>query len=320
MNKLVSIIVPVYNVEAYIHTCMESILYQTYENIEIILVDDGATDSSGKICDEYKYVDSRVKVIHKANGGLSDARNVGMKSANGEYLIFIDSDDIISKNYVEYLVNLLEGADADVGVCSQVHIYPGDKVEFTQENNHIILDSESAIVELLYQKSFLVSAWAKIYKKKLFEGIEYPVGKLFEDSATTYKVFDKAKTIVYGDAKLYGYVHRENSITTRSFSKKDCDILTICQEIVDCMSLRGKRMQNAARCYQVVGALRIFLNAPRTGTYYDEIEYSKKIIRQNGWKVLVDKGVRKKTRLALLLFFFARPVMPWIYSKVDRWK
>lgn len=320
MSKIISIIVPVYNVEQYLKTCMESILNQTYQDIEVILVDDGATDSSGKMCDYYAAADKRVKVIHKENGGLSDARNKGISQASGEYIMFVDSDDIVSLDYVEYLWNMLEDTSADIAICDPVHCYPDKNCNFESETLRKVFKPEDAIVEMLYQRSFLVAAWGKLYKKEFFCDINFPYGMLFEDSAIMYKIFDKAKKIVYGNAKLYGYMHRDGSITTKKFSKRDCDILTICDQLTEYMSGRSVRLQNAARSYQASAAFRIYMNAPRNGMFEDEVKKSQQLLKVNRKFLMKDSYIRKKLKLALLLYTFARPLMPIIYKKINRWK
>ena len=320
MNELISIVVPVYNVEKYLSTCVESILKQTYSNIEVILVDDGSTDCSGKMCDHYMGQDERIKVIHKKNGGLSDARNKGIIQAEGKYITFIDSDDVVSSDYVEYLYNILEENDGDIAICDPVHCYPNEKIVFEQETFMRVYKAEDAIVEMLYQKSFLVAAWGKLYKKDYFEEIEFPKGMLFEDSAVMYKIFDKAKIIVYGNAKLYGYMHREGSITTKKFSKRDCDILIICQQLTEYLSNRSEKLQKAARSYQTAAAFRIYMNAPRNGMFDSEIQNSEQLLKINCKLVMQDPCIRKKMKIALLMYMFARPIMPIIYKKINRWK
>lgn len=294
MNELISIVVPVYNVEKYLGTCVASILKQTYSNIEVILVDDGSTDCSGKMCDYYMGLDERIKVIHKKNGGLSDARNKGIIQAEGEYITFIDSDDVVSSDYVEYLYNILEENDGEIAICDPVHCYPNEKIVFEQETFKRVYKAEDAIVEMLYQKSFLVAAWGKLYKKDYFAEIKFPEGMLFEDSAVMYKIFDKAKKIVYGNAKLYGYMHREGSITTKEFSKRDCDILTICQQLAEYMSNRSEKLQRAARSYQTAAAFRIYMNAPRNGMFDSEIQTSEQFLKINCKLVILDSCIRKK--------------------------
>lgn len=318
-NDLISIVVPVYNVEDYLDACITSILEQTYENIEIILVDDGATDHSGQMCDYYEKKDKRIKVIHKENGGLSDARNVGILHAKGRYVVFVDSDDIVSHNLIEYLYKLIDKNLADIGICDPVHCYPEHEIIFEKETKQHSFHAEDAIVEMLYQKTFLVSAWGKIFKKEYFDELTFPYGMLFEDSAIMYKVFEKADKIVYGNARLYGYMHRENSITTRKFSKRDCDILIICNQIVEHMRKKSIKLQKAARSYQISAALRIYMNAPRNGEFDAELKYCELILKENSVSVLQDYNIRKKLRMALLLHKFARPIMPIVYKRINRW-
>ena len=320
MNKLISIIIPVYNVECYLGACMESVLNQTYKKIEVILVDDGATDNSGQMCDHYAEEDMRVRVIHKKNGGLADARNKGITHANGDYIMFIDSDDVVSQNFVEYLYSLIIENSSDIGICNPIHCYPGRKIKFEPENMKKIFKPEDAIVEMLYQKSFLVAAWGKIFKKEYFDDILFPYGMLFEDSAIMYKIFDKAEKIVYSDAKLYGYMHWNGSITTNDFSKRDCDILTICSQITDYMENKNERLWKAAMSYQTAAAFRIYMNAPRNGEFDLELRDCKMFLKENWKLVLQDPNIRYKMKIALLMFKYARPIMPIIYKKTNRWK
>lgn len=320
MNDLISVIIPVYNVEKYLFACVDSVLRQTYRNIEIILVDDGSTDQSGLMCDELKMKDSRIRVLHKKNGGLSDARNYGLDKANGRYVVFVDSDDVVSNRLVEYLYSLIINNHCDIGICDPVHCYPGETIEFVDETQHHVFDANAAIAEMLYQKSFLVAAWGKIYRMEFFNQIRFPFGMLFEDSAIMYKVFEQAENIVYGDAKLYGYMHREGSITTMKFSKRDCDILKIASEISKYMEGRNDILTNAARAYHASAAFRIYMNAPRNGEFVEEISLCEAFLRDNLKALLHDGDIRKKLRLALLLFKYARPIMPVVYKRVNRWK
>ncbi len=317
---LISIIVPVYNVQQFLPKCLDSILAQTYKNIEIIIVDDGAKDNSGKICDEYGIKYSNIQVIHKSNGGLSDARNKGIEFVNGKYIIFVDSDDIIAPQLVEYLYRLIKKNNAEIGICEVAHCYPNKKILFKNSKDEYVLNSEQAIEEMLYQKSFLVSAWAKIYPTEFFRDIKFPVGVLFEDSAIMYRLFDKADKVVYGTAKLYGYMHRENSITTKKFSINDCDILKICEQISAYMEERKENLKKAAKSYHMAAAFRIYMNAPKNAGFDKQIEECKKFLDENCNKVLADKNIRKKMKIALLIYKYGRFAMPLIYKKVNRWK
>lgn len=212
VSDLISIIVPVYNVEKYLERCVNSIINQTYKNIEIILVDDGATDTSGKICDELKERDKRITVIHKTNGGLSDARNAGLKIANGEYIGFVDSDDYIEKDMFETLYNINKQHNADISIVSFYEIYDGKVIGVRDTANLEILNKTEALKELLIDTKIQSYAWNKLFKKELFKDIKFPTNKNFEDIATTLLLFEKANKIVLFECPKYYYVRRDDSI------------------------------------------------------------------------------------------------------------
>ncbi len=205
MKRLISIIVPVYNVESYLERCLESLKRQWYDNLEIILVDDGSTDNSGKICDDFAKREKRAKVFHKRNGGLSDARNYGLKKAVGEMLAFVDSDDYIDESYISDMYYEMRHSDADIVVCGFNNNVPRSE----------ILSGKDATIRLLTrQENLEIVAWNKLYKKELFidNDIWFPKGKKNEDSLTIYKVLSKAKKVAYLDKSLYSYVDRDESI------------------------------------------------------------------------------------------------------------
>lgn len=320
MKDLISVIVPVYKVEQYLRSCLDSLVKQTYKNIEVILVDDGSPDNSGVICDEFAQLDNRFLVIHKENGGLSDARNEGIKHATGQFVVFVDSDDFVSDNFVEYLYNLINENDADIGICDLLHCFPNQKNVFEKESFKATYSAEEAICEMLYQKSFLVAACGKIFPREYFSDIQFPYGIVFEDSAIMYRLLDRAKKVVYGNAKLYGYMHREDSITTKAFSERDLDIIKICDEISMYMSSRNEKLQAAARSYQLAAAFRVYMNAPKTKEFEQSRSECEKLLGDNAKRVLKDKQIRRKMRIALLMFLYAKPLMPFVYKKVNRWK
>ncbi len=234
---LISIIVPVYNVEAYLKRCIESILNQTYKDIEIILVDDGSTDNSSKICDEYKNKDKRIKVIHKVNGGLSSARNRGLDIAKGKYIGFVDSDDYISPKMYEILYKELINNNADISACDDVVFQKKEAVFNIVDDYKIeIYNKYDAMKELISLTNHVDStAWNKLYKKSLFNKVRYPNGFIYEDIGTTFKLINKIKKIVYVDLKLYAYNFRVSSITnTNNINKK-----TIYDKF-EMVELRGK--------------------------------------------------------------------------------
>lgn len=216
-NELISVIVPVYKVEPYLNRCIDSLLSQTYERLEIILVNDGSPDSCPQICDEYAKKDSRIKVIHKENGGLSSARNTGIEIALGRYISFLDSDDWVDKEYIATLYKLLLDTDSDISAC-----------DFLRTATESVPAPEKGVVyqfsniEALYQFTSefyvqMVVTWGKLYKIELFDHIRFPLGRLHEDEFTTYKLIYEAKKLVLTTSKLLYYWQREDSIMRSGF-------------------------------------------------------------------------------------------------------
>ena len=163
-EELISVILPIYNVEKYLEKCLKSVINQTYKNLEIILVDDGSKDNSPQICDEYAVKDKRIVVIHKSNGGLSDARNAGIEIAKGKYITLIDSDDYVEKDYVQFLYQLIKENNAEMSICSHTVLYTnGTRIE-KETGEHLVLDPKTTLEKILYDEGIDLSAWAKMYK------------------------------------------------------------------------------------------------------------------------------------------------------------
>lgn len=229
---LISVIIPVYKVEKYLKKCIESVQKQTYSNIEVILVEDGSPDDCGKICDEYEKKDKRIKVIHKNNGGLSEARNFGIDKANGKYITFIDSDDFVDDVYVEELYKVLISYDADMAIGAHRVLY-SEKVIDKSTNECYCADSETILEKILYDDGIDLSAWAKLYKIELFKNIRFPKGRLYEDAATTYKLVDLSTKIAVKSTAIYNYVIRKDSISNNNFSEKKLDLITSTNEMTE---------------------------------------------------------------------------------------
>ena len=219
-ENLISVILPIYNVSDYLDRCMKSVINQTYKNIEIIMVDDGSTDDSALKCDEYKEKDDRIVVFHKENGGLSDARNYGIKRASGNYITCIDSDDFIDLDYIEYLYNLITKYNVKMSICQHRVLYSNGKVKEFGKNGEEVLSSKKCLERMLYHDVIDTSAWAKLYDRRLFSDVEYPKGKLFEDIATTYKLMLQCDEIAVGYESKYNYLVRRDSIVNCSFNPK----------------------------------------------------------------------------------------------------
>ena len=223
--KKISVIVPVYNVEKYLSQCLNSIIHQTYKNLEIILIDDGSTDSSGLICDNYSQKDKRIKIIHKSQGGLSDARNAGLKIATGEYISFIDSDDFINKNMYSILINNAQKYNSDIVWFNYYNYY--SKKHFINssiiKNNDLYDLSSSDKIKfaknLFYQYKMDAHVWAKLYKRSIFNNIKFPYGKLFEDIFVFLPILSNAKIISTIPDCLYFYRNRSESIVNQYFKQ-----------------------------------------------------------------------------------------------------
>lgn len=222
----VSVIVPIYNVEKYLNRCVSSIVQQTYKNLEIILVDDGSPDNCPAMCDTWKEQDSRIKVVHKKNGGLSDARNAGLEVASGDYVAFVDSDDWIEKDYISFLLSALLKTDADVAACEVRIIQENEAVSPIAEDmpDVEVVKPREALDDLLQGKGFRAVAWNKLYRRELIKGEKFAVGKLHEDEFFSYRIYDKAERLTFVGVPLYNYVQRSGSIMT-TFSSRHLDVL-----------------------------------------------------------------------------------------------
>ena len=226
MQDLITIIVPIYMVESYLNRCIQSLVNQTYQKLEIILVDDGSKDNCPAICDEWAKKDSRIRVIHRENGGLSAARNSGIDVAKGEYLAFVDSDDFVSEEFIETLYQACKQTKSQIAQCRYEYV-DGDKMTKDKEEVTEPMEVYSG-KEMIYGMSwrdgaYNVVAWNKLYHKSVFEGVRYPEGRIHEDEATTHKLFYRAEKVAFVYRFLYGYYTGGTSITRDKFSKKRLD-------------------------------------------------------------------------------------------------
>ena len=253
-NALVSVVVPVYNVEKWLDRCVRSILDQTYKNLQIILVDDGSTDRSGDKCEKWANLDSRVEVLHRTNGGLSAARNTGMAAVKGDYVLFVDSDDAIGMRHVANLMEAASVANADtvVAVTGSKEVQGADapaRESVSRPSFSELSPGEAVIASVTFGERFAAYAWGKLYPRKLYPLLEYPVGKYYEDQYVTYKVFLGADAIVYEDADDYWYTVDRNESISNSVRIHQLDYLDgiretlwnvkeICPDAVDAVYLR----------------------------------------------------------------------------------
>ena len=318
-NGLISIIVPVYNVEKYLRKCIESIINQTYENLEIILIDDGSTDESGEICDEVKNKDKRIIVIHKKNGGLSDARNVGIDNANGKYITFIDSDDYVEKNYIELLYNTISQYDADMSIVSHRVIYEKNNID--KSTGKVFCATKQEILKmLLYDNGIDTSAWGKLYKETLFKDVKFPVGRLFEDSATIYKLIDKSEKIAVCSKPVYNYIIRNNSISNEKFSEKKLDLILSTEEMTNYIKNKYPELEKACDRRLMYAYLSTLTQLAKSKVKNKKMQRKlMEYISKNRKEVLKDKNIPQRDRIGLLstvLGFHCFKCVWKIYSKI----
>lgn len=250
---MISVIVPVYNVEKYLGCCIDSIAAQTWKDLEIILVDDGSTDASGAICDAYAGRDSRIKVIHKKNGGMSSARNAGLEIAAGEYVGFVDSDDFIMPDMYEVLYRACVEHHAALSVCGNRVIDENGRVlryEFCTDDR-IMLSAEEAIEGLLTREKCDPVAWNKLYRKELFSGIRYPAGVCYEDQSVTVRLFHKAGTVYHVGQALYVYRIRSGSITHIPFGSCRLDDIKQAELLKRFVDRKYPQLKKKSRHYVV---------------------------------------------------------------------
>lgn len=251
----ISIIVPIYNVEEYIHRCIDSILAQTFTDFELILVDDGSPDRCGEMCDEYAKKDSRIKVIHKENGGLSDARNAGLEIAQGDFIGFVDSDDYIESDMYEILLEACEENNSKIAMCGRYNVLGEELQPLFSFEGYKIWESGEAIENLLTWDNIDSSACDKLIRRDLFKQIRFPLGKYNEDIFIMSQIIHNSGKVVHiGDSKYY-YFHRLNSITTENFSEKKLDLLEANQKVVDLVNEHYPVLARKAESFKLKGLI-----------------------------------------------------------------
>ena len=312
----ISVIVPIYKVEKYLRRCIDSIINQTFKNIEIILVNDGSPDNCPKICEEYKNKDNRIIIINQENQGLSAARNSGIRIARGQYLVFIDSDDYIEEDMIEYLYEGIVKYDVDISCCGYVAVYDnGIKEKITVPSEDTIYKKEEALNILLLNGYIDVVAWNKLYKKELFNNILYPTGKLYEDMLTTYKLISVSDKILLRPKEKYFYCKRNDSIGGNQFSNKTLELLKACDEVYNYVAKEYKTtpILEIARVqwYVVVWNKMILSNE------FDKNLLSKirKMIYKNIFNIVFSKELNNVRKFQLLLLFLNKCVYKFCYKR-----
>ena len=318
-SKKVSIIVPVYKVEKFLERCVESIIKQTYQNIEIILIDDESPDECPKMCDQYEIKDNRIKVIHKKNGGLSDARNAGLDIASGEYIAFVDSDDWIESDFIETLYMNAEREKADISVVGYQLIWEDGRIRrFSRDEEYYVFDRENAIRELLKQKKFQCMVCQKMYRKQIFETIRFPVGKIYEDVAIGLSTFLKAERVVVSGKVKYNYFQRSDSIVNAKFDKRKLFFLECCNKIIDYSDSQNKLFDLEAHTFYLRALMMFTLQLYQLDEekYESTVKWLENEIRRCRRFIWKNPSIelKKKIVLSLICVQFPRRILVTLWS------
>lgn len=305
-NPLISVIVPIYNVENYLPRCVDSIINQSYKNLEIILVDDGSPDNCPKICDEYTKRDNRIRVVHKENGGLSDARNAGMQVATGEYVSFIDSDDWVDVDFITALYNGIKSG-ADIAECTTRLFDDNDNTLSTRGSKEGKISRGEALSKLIKEDGVYQTVWNKLYKRSQIEELPFAVGKYHEDDFWTWRVFLKIDKLYICEKPLYNYLQRSNSIIGSSYSLKKLDGVQARYERM--LGLKGVEVAEDlaviafvnAIIYNMQCAVKYLNRADKAIALKRLMEYRKKISLTAEQYNLMDKNERMWIRLFMLM-------------------
>lgn len=311
--SLVSVIVPVYNVEKYVEKCLDSICSQTYTNIEIIVVNDGTKDSSADICKRIAESDSRITVIDKPNGGLASARNAALEVVKGKYVVCVDSDDWVENKMVETLVNAIESYNCDMAVCN---FYKedefGNRDGQTRDNDIEILSKEEAMLYAILPDKYYGFAWNKIYKKDILGKQRYTEAFLKgEDSPFTCEYINKCKRVVYLHTPLYHYRIDSVSITRSSFSKKKMSVLDSYMSIIDMLTdlHYSQHIIDSQKVQYANQLLSLSVNICRSeGSFNVELKYLFREMKKYKTLYLASKNIDKKHKALYRISFFGRPV------------
>lgn len=303
-NALISIVIPVYNVEKYIRKCLDTVISQTYSNLEIIIVNDGSPDNSKKICEEYKNKDARIKIINQENGGLSSARNTGIDVATGEYIAFIDSDDFLDENFIKKMYDEVSVNDSDIICCDFYYIDEDNRKWIRTNKENKCYSNMEAIDDIIIGKQYTeIMTWNKLYRLKLFidNNIRFPLGKLNEDNFTTYKLYYYANKISLINDRLYYYLQRTNSIMNSTFNIKRLDILQVINESRNFFKDKDIDLNDKIDCYEL--AIHLNLLNKMIRDKFNDIEKIKLVesIYKNRKKYMANKYISTTLKLGVVL-------------------
>lgn len=315
-KPLITVVIPIYKVEQYINECIDSILKQSYSNLEIILVDDGSPDRCGEICDEYMKKDNRVKVIHQENKGLSGARNSATDVAKGEYITYVDSDDWISENMIEILYDAISTNNTKIACGAFESFFEDGTIATNSHNNETFIYSKQEALDcFLFNEYITPCVCGKLYDIKLWNNIRCPEGKLFEDQFTTYKILNLCEKVVFVTKPLYHYRKRKGSIGHSKFDKKTYQLYDAIHEEYNFISSKyGEQCPNIAvarTTWEVV-----FVNMMISNNYRDKevITEVQKFARNNIKKIMQCQYISKVRKIQILMFAYSFTIYVQFYK------
>lgn len=303
---IISIIVPVYKVEKYISRCIDSILSQTFTDFEIILVDDGSPDNSGRICDQYALNDSRIKVIHKKNGGLADARNAGLDIAAGDYLGFVDSDDFIYTDMYEKLYEACIKYNSKISMCGRYDVFENKTKSMFSFDGYKIWSSKEAIENLLIWNNIDSSVCDKLFEKSLFNNVRFPKGKYNEDIFIMTGILYNSKKIVHiGESKYY-YFHRQESITKEIFTERKMDLIEASKSVMEFVQVTYPELIPMAESFYYKGIiylLSIIQSTNEKAKYKNSYTQLRTLLIDNMINILNNRYIDNKLKIISILLF-----------------
>ncbi|MCM1235869.1 MAG: glycosyltransferase [Ruminococcus flavefaciens] len=322
MGELISVIIPCFNVEKYIDRCMESVLNQTYRNLEIILVDDGSTDSTGEICERYSQTDTRVKVVHKKNGGLSSARNKGLEVALGTYIGFVDSDDWIEPDFYSYLYDLITRYQSDIAQCAYF-LTDGNELRpvIVEEIKKV---SRDELMDFFFRAKGEVSnysVWNRLYKHEVVKGITFPNGYVNEDVYYSYFIFLKTHSAVISNQPKYNYYINENGITRGALRKQDLSLYYVWDKVLEDTKRHNrqyyeKALLNRKRAVFTLFSKYVIYGIQDNDTFTEQWFEEQLLELRKAYKELLRSGVLDLKRKIVLTFLCISPrLLRFIYTK-----
>ncbi len=317
-TPLISVIIPVYNVEKYLVRCIESVCGQSYQNIEIILIDDGSTDRSGQICEDKSKEDNRIIVFHKKNGGQGTARNKGLDLCTGEYITFLDSDDMMEASCIEELYRFLKKNELDISACNYArYTEDGHLISLFEESyDNFIVDGIEAQRRIWYAECINLAPWGKLYKKELWKNVRFKECRYYEDYATMHKIYLFVDRFGYMHKPQIRYLVRQNS-DVRTFNELKLQTLDIADEVIKYCEKEAPGAVDAAIKKAINMYFHNWLNMPADKPEY--IDYYKRIkefLKKYRWRALKDKRVNSKTKYALVLSALSYKLTRYIFMKI----